>query len=89
MSQLGENVGAVERLDLSVDAAKGEGMSIVVEYSGELYSLIIDSVGEVLSLPPERYGAAARPSRWVLRTAISSQPDGAMPWAFRICSTRP
>jgi purine-binding chemotaxis protein CheW len=26
-------------------------MSVVVEYHGELYSLIVDSVGEVLSLP--------------------------------------
>ena len=28
-----------------------KGMSVVVEQSGELYSLMVDSVGEVLSLP--------------------------------------
>ena len=31
------------------------GMSVVVEHHGELYSLIIDAVGEVLSLPEERF----------------------------------
>ncbi len=30
-------------------------MSVVVDYQGELYSLIIDAVGEVLSLPKDRY----------------------------------
>jgi len=43
------------RLDLPGDPEAGAGMSIVVEHLGELYSLIIDSVGEVLSLPAERY----------------------------------
>jgi purine-binding chemotaxis protein CheW len=54
------------RLDLSGNAATGEGMSIVVEHSGELYSLIIDSVGEVLSLPPERFepNPPTLDSRW-------------------------
>ena len=32
-----------------------KGMSVVVEHQGELYSLIIDTVGEVLSLPEERF----------------------------------
>ncbi len=31
------------------------GMSIVVDYGGELYSLIVDSVGEVLTLPTETH----------------------------------
>ncbi len=29
------------------------GMSVVVDHGGELYSIIVDSVGEVLSLDPE------------------------------------
>ncbi len=33
------------------EADKGEGMSVVVDMKGELYSLRVDSVGEVLSLP--------------------------------------
>ena len=45
------------RLGLEAAAQAGAGMSIVVEHQGELYSLIIDSVGEVLSLPAERYEA--------------------------------
>lgn len=32
-----------------------QNMSIVVDHQGELYSLIIDSVGEVLSLPGDRF----------------------------------
>ncbi|MBM3554406.1 MAG: chemotaxis protein CheW [Alphaproteobacteria bacterium] len=43
------------RLGLPPLPADKTGMSIVVEHGGELYSLIIDSVGEVLSLPPEAY----------------------------------
>jgi purine-binding chemotaxis protein CheW len=31
------------------------GMSIVVDHGGELYSLIVDSVGEVLTLPAETH----------------------------------
>ena len=30
-------------------------MSVVVDFHGELYSLIIDSVGEVLSLPAKNF----------------------------------
>ncbi len=30
-------------------------MSVVVDHNGELYSLIVDSVGEVLSLPNEAF----------------------------------
>jgi len=34
---------------------KGAAMNVVVERAGELYSLIVDSVGEVLSLPAEQF----------------------------------
>ena len=33
----------------------GDGMYILVEQGSEFYSLMIDSVGEVMALPPERY----------------------------------
>ena len=39
-----------KRLGLPERASDKPGMSIVVDHKGELYSLIIDSVGEVLSL---------------------------------------
>jgi purine-binding chemotaxis protein CheW len=35
--------------------AQGEGMSVVVDMKGELYSLRVDSVGEVLSLPAAKF----------------------------------
>lgn len=38
------------RLGLPARAADAEAMSIVVENEGELYSLVVDSVGEVLGL---------------------------------------
>ncbi len=38
------------RLGLSRDDQTASGMSVVVDYGGELYSLMVDSVGEVLSL---------------------------------------
>jgi purine-binding chemotaxis protein CheW len=44
-----------KRLGMDADASAQSGMSIVVEYAGELYSLLIDSVGEVLNLPADRY----------------------------------
>jgi len=50
----GRIVTAVDvRLRLGLDAREegDEGMSVVVDHEGELYSLIIDEVGEVLSLP--------------------------------------
>lgn len=34
---------------------EGESMNVVVEHDGELYSLIIDSVGEVLRLPADDF----------------------------------
>ncbi len=40
-----------KRLGLAPRAEDDPGMSVVVEHGNELYSLIIDSVGEVLSLP--------------------------------------
>ena len=45
-----------KRLDLEAAEPSG-GMSIVVEHANELYSLLIDQVGEVLSLPADRYEA--------------------------------
>ena len=34
---------------------EGAGMSVVVEHDSELYSLIVDSVGEVLRLPADEF----------------------------------
>lgn len=39
------------RLGLAPRPEGSEGMSVVVEEKGELYSLMVDSVGEVLRLP--------------------------------------
>lgn len=41
------------RLDLPESASAGDRMSIVVEQGGELYSLLADDIGDVVSLPPE------------------------------------
>jgi purine-binding chemotaxis protein CheW len=43
------------RLALPARAADNAGMSVVVDHKGELYSLIVDSVGEVMSLPSDAY----------------------------------
>lgn len=43
------------RLGLPQKSGHATGMSVVVEYESELYSLMIDVVGEVLSLPAERF----------------------------------
>lgn len=43
------------RLGLDPRPDDDPGMSVVVEYDGELYSLVIDSVGEVLSVPIADY----------------------------------
>ncbi len=40
-----------KRLRLKERAGAAASMSVVVELGGELYSLMVDSVGEVLSLP--------------------------------------
>ncbi|MGG5812539.1 chemotaxis protein CheW [Falsiroseomonas sp. CW058] len=42
-----------DRLGLPPAAAGTKRMSVVVEDQGELYSLLADDVGEVLSLPPD------------------------------------
>ena len=54
------------RLDLPPRAADVPGMSVVVEHKGEPYSLMIDSVGEVLSVPFEAYerNPATLNARW-------------------------
>ncbi|MCH8926038.1 MAG: chemotaxis protein CheW [Proteobacteria bacterium] len=43
------------RLGLSARAKEAESMSIVAENEGELYSLMVDSVGEVLALSQSAY----------------------------------
>ena len=54
------------RLDLPPRAADVAGMSVVVEHKGEPYSLMIDSVGEVLSVASEAYerNPATLNARW-------------------------
>ena len=43
------------RLDLPPRPAGEKAMSVVVDQGGELYSLMVDSVGEVLSLPLAKF----------------------------------
>ncbi len=43
------------RLRLPKKQEQGESMSVVVDLKGELYSLRVDSVGEVLSLPAAKF----------------------------------
>ena len=43
------------RLDLAPRPAGENAMSVVVDQGGELYSLRVDSVGEVLSLPLAKF----------------------------------
>lgn len=43
------------RLGLPQRSEEAPEMSVVVEHGGELYSLLIDQVGEVLRLPADRY----------------------------------
>mgnify|MGYP003345894114 FL=1 len=54
------------RLGLQARGADSPGMSVVVDHKGELYSLIVDAVGEVMSLPTEAYerNPATLDSRW-------------------------
>lgn len=54
------------RLNLPPLPEDEKGMSVVVEHHGEPYSLMIDSVGEVLSLPEDRYdrNPATLDARW-------------------------
>ncbi|MEW5702978.1 MAG: chemotaxis protein CheW [Pseudomonadota bacterium] len=44
-----------KRLGLPASKEKQSGMSIVVARGEELYSLVVDSVGEVLNLPPDAH----------------------------------
>ncbi|MDR3449810.1 MAG: chemotaxis protein CheW [Alphaproteobacteria bacterium] len=43
------------RLGLPPRAEGERGMSVVVEHENELYSLVVDKVGEVMSLPASSY----------------------------------
>lgn len=43
------------RLGLANHSGENKGMSVVVDQSGELYSLMVDQVGEVLSLPAAKF----------------------------------
>ena len=43
------------RLGLKEAADENKGMSVVVDQNGELYSLMVDQVGEVLSLPSVKF----------------------------------
>lgn len=43
------------RLGLTAWRRDQDSMSVVVDHDGELYSLIVDTVGEVLSLPNEGF----------------------------------
>jgi purine-binding chemotaxis protein CheW len=43
------------RLGLPGRAPEEKSMSVVVDHHGEFYSLIVDAVGEVLSLPDEAF----------------------------------
>ena len=43
------------RLDLDPRPPEEKAMSVVVDQGGELYSLMVDSVGEVLSLPLAKF----------------------------------
>ena len=54
------------RLGLPARGKDQSVMSIVVEHGGELYSLLIDQVGEVLNLPADRFehNPASLDGRW-------------------------
>ena len=54
------------RLGLPARGKDESVMSVVVEHGGELYSLLIDQVGEVLNLPADRYehNPASLDGRW-------------------------
>ncbi len=43
------------RLDLQPRPPEEKAMSVVVDQGGDLYSLMVDSVGEVLSLPSAKF----------------------------------
>jgi purine-binding chemotaxis protein CheW len=54
------------RLGLPVREKGKSGMSIVVDHRGELYSLMVDGVGEVLSLSSDKHerNPATMDARW-------------------------
>lgn len=54
------------RLGMEDRAAGSRSMSVVVEYEGELYSLIIDKVGDVMTLQDQDFekNPATLDSRW-------------------------
>jgi len=54
------------RLGFEGKDANSRPMSVVVEHGGELYSLLVDQVGEVLSLPSHQFEAnpATLDPRW-------------------------
>ncbi len=63
----GRIVTAIDpRVRLGLPNRDASGMGVVVEHDGELYSFLIDSVGEVLNLPADRYerNPATLDSRW-------------------------
>ncbi|MBI5164749.1 MAG: chemotaxis protein CheW [Magnetospirillum sp.] len=43
------------RLGVTKRSQENKGMSVVVDMGGELYSLMVDQVGEVLSLPAAKF----------------------------------
>ncbi len=52
----GRIVTAIDpRVRLGLPKGERSGMGLVFEHDGESYSLLIDSVGEVLNLPDDRY----------------------------------
>ena len=55
-----------KRLGLPPRDSDGRNMSIVVEYKGELYSLLIDTIGDVLSLSDKSFekNPPTLDSRW-------------------------
>jgi purine-binding chemotaxis protein CheW len=46
-----------KRMGLAPRSPDQRGMSVVVDYNGELYSLIMDTAGEVMTLPASRFEA--------------------------------
>jgi purine-binding chemotaxis protein CheW len=46
-----------QRMALPPRPDGGDGMSVVVEYKGELYSLNIDTIGDVISVPLDKIEA--------------------------------
>jgi purine-binding chemotaxis protein CheW len=44
-----------KRLDVPIDPQRRSSTSVVVEFKNEMYSLIVDEVGEVLSLDEHRF----------------------------------